>query len=97
MRRILEEAKKGIIRCFGLKGSWSWAKKQMMKGKIVRCKHWAGTLRLKIDSPQNTLLQSSFWGKDIKSQDLPNSHHKEWETSNHHLSYEDFTDYYISE
>jgi len=88
--------KNWFIKTLGLKGSWSWAKKQMMKGEIVRCKHWSGALRLKIDSPENTLLQSSFWGSSLKSQDLPGSPHKEWETSNHFISYEDFTDYTIT-
>lgn len=81
-----------IIRVFGLKGSWSWAKKQMMKGFAVRCRHWSGVLRLKIDSPENTLLQSSFTG----GKDLMNRI-EEWETSNHFLSYENFTDYCISD
>lgn len=88
--------KKWFIKSFGLKGSWSWAKKQMMNGKIVRCRHWSGALRLRIDSSENTLLQASFWGKELASQDLPTSKHKEWETSNHFLSYEDFIDYEIS-
>jgi hypothetical protein len=86
-----------FIKTFGLKGSWKWAKRKMMQGKIVRCKHWSGALRLKIDNSDNTLLQSSFWGKELASQDNVNGKHKEeWETSNHHLSYEDFTDYEIS-
>ena len=82
-----------IIRFFGLKGSWKWAKKQMMKGKIVRCKHWTGTLKLRIDSPENSLLQSNFTSK-------PEPIHKGdrlWETSNHFLRYEDFTDYEVFE
>ena len=81
--------KKWLIINLGLNGSWKWAKKQMSKGKIVRCKHWAGVLRLKIDSPQNTLLQSSFCRNDLINGQ------KEWETSNHFLSYEDFTDYEV--
>lgn len=28
--------KNWIIRTFGLKGSWKWAKKQMLNGEIVR-------------------------------------------------------------
>lgn len=88
--------KNWFIKTFGLKGSWSWAKKQMMKGDIVRCNHWDGALRLRIDNPENTLLLSSFWGKELASQDRKDSPHKEWETSNHFISYEDFTDYEIS-
>lgn len=82
-----------IIRLFGLKGSWAWAKKQMMNGKIVRCSHWAGTLKLRIDSKENTLLQSNFTRKP----EPLHSRDKLWETSNHHLSYENYTDYEVFE
>ena len=75
-----------IIKTFWLKGSWEWAKKQMLKGHVVKCKHWPGALMLKIDSPENQLLQATFT-RDLKS--------CKWETSNHHLSYEEFTDYFI--
>ena len=80
-----------IIRTFGLKGSWKWAKKQMMNGKIVRCKHWSGTLKLKIDSKENTLLKSTF----NKTQELHSHQQFIWETSNHFLNYENFTDYVV--
>lgn len=72
---------------FGLRGSWKWAKRQMMKGHIVRCKHWSGTLKLKIDSKENTLL--------LQTHTKYNSAFSKWETSNHFLSYENFTDYVI--
>ena len=82
--------KNWIIKKLGLKGSWSWAKKQMMKGKIVRCKHWDGALKLKIDSPKNSLLLSNFTRnqKPLPKQRL-------WETSNWHISYEEFTDWQV--
>ena len=83
--------KKWLIRKLGLKGSWCWAKKQMRNEKIVRCKHWSGALKLKIDSNENTLLQASFV-RDINK--LVNNQ-KELETSNHFLNYEDFTDYEV--
>lgn len=83
--------KKAIIKFFGLKGSWSWAKKQMLNGKIVRCKHWSGTLKLRIDSKENTLLQCSF--QRFNKQML--NRNQIWETSNHHLSFEDFVDYEV--
>ena len=82
-----------IIRTFGLKGSWKWAKKQMLNGKIVRCKHWSGALKLRIDSKENKLLQANFTR-------TPEPIHKGgrlWETSNWHISYEDYTDYEIFE
>lgn len=65
----------------------------MMKGKIVRCEHWSGTLKLKIDSPENTLLQCNFT-KELK---VSNERETLWETSNHHISYENFTDYVVFE
>lgn len=74
-----------FIRFFGLKGSWKWASKQMRNGNIVRCKHWAGTLMLKIDNNENTLLKCSF------STELP----YKWETSNCFLDYELYTDYIV--
>ena len=82
--------KEWIIRFFGLKSSWKWAKKQMKNGCIVRCKHWSGTLVQKIDSSENGLLQMGYFQRD-KGKNPP----LKWETSNHHLSYEDFTDYEI--
>ena len=78
-----------IIRNLGLKGSWTWAKRQMMNGKIVRCGHWDGALKLKIDSKENTLLLSNF----TRESKVLHKVDKLWETSNHHISYENFTDY----
>lgn len=96
--------KKWIIKTFGLKGSWKWAKKQMMKGKIVRCKQWSGALKYRVSleteygidgkTPKaSSLLQANF---TRTNKGLPKSQPL-WETSNHHLSYEDFTDYEIFE
>jgi hypothetical protein len=78
--------KKWIIRTFGLKGSWKWAKRQMLKGKMVRCKHWSGALKYKIDSPENGLMLSDYSRSIMQC---------EWRSSNHHLKYEDFTDYEV--
>lgn len=83
--------KNWLIRTLGLKGSWSWAKVQMMQGKIVTCKHWSGELKLKIDSPNNQLLQCSFYGIAYLG-DIKNA---KWETSNHFLTYEGYTDYEV--
>ena len=97
----MKALKNWIIRKFELKGSWGWAKKQMMKGHVVKCKHWSGALKYRI-SPEiimdefgrnprkSTLLQANFV-RDINSSRFNSG----WETSNHHLSYEDFTDYEI--
>ena len=77
--------KNRLIRFFGLKGSWKWAKRQMMKGEIVKCNHWSGTLKLKIDKHNNTLLQHTF------SKNTPYN----FETANHFLNNELYTDYVI--
>jgi hypothetical protein len=82
--KLVKSLKGRIIRFLGLKGSWTWAKKMMMKGYVVRCRHWSGALQLRIDSAENGLLQSSHHTPKPK-----------WETSFHHLSYEDFVDYEI--
>jgi len=82
-----------IIRIFGLKGSWKWAKKQMINGKIVRCKHWSGALKLRVDSKENKLLQANY----TRTPEPIHKGDKLWETSNWHISYEDFTDYEVFE
>ena len=66
--------KNWIIITFGLKGSWKWAKKQMMQGKMVRCKHWSGALKYRVshemvndiygENPKpSTLLQQTLQEK----------------------------------
>ncbi len=82
---------KHIIRTFGLKGSWKWAKKQMLNGKIVRCSHWSGALKLRIDSKENKLLQANFTNTPMYKG------FRLWEISNWHISYEDFTDFEVFE
>ena len=77
---------KWIIKTFGLKGSWKWAKRQMKKGCVVKSKSWSGALLFKIDDSENQLLLRSF------SRTLENA---EWETSNFHFSNEEFTDYEV--
>lgn len=38
-----------VIRTFGLRGSWSWAKKQMLNGAIIKRKATTGTYKIAID------------------------------------------------
>lgn len=38
-----------VIRTFGLRGSWSWAKKQMLNGAIIKRKATIGTYKIAID------------------------------------------------
>lgn len=85
--------RKWTIRFFGLKGSWSWAKRQMMNGKMVRCKHWTGALKFRIDNKHNTLLECCI---SISSK-KPTYGNEFWNTSTHFLKYEDFTDYEVFE
>lgn len=94
--------RKWIIITFGLKGSWKWAKRQMINGHIVRCKHWTGALKYRV-SPEfeygidsrkpkpSTLLQANF----TRSNKPTENGQPLWNTSNHHLSYEDFIDYEV--
>jgi hypothetical protein len=80
--------KSKIMNLLGLKGSWAWAKKQMLDGKMVRCEHWSGALKYRIDNPENKLLQMAFCRLE---QDV------NWKTATHHLRYEDLTDYVVFE
>lgn len=83
--------KKKIIRFFGLKGSWSWAKNQMLKGHIVRCKHFTGSLKYKIDSPENRLLLCTFQRENKQLQNGAPI----WEAANFHFSVEEHIDYEV--
>jgi len=56
---LIHKVKLFWIRFLGLKGSWKWAKSQMLRGHIVRymC---SGTVKYKIDSANNGLLKWDF-------------------------------------
>lgn len=84
-RKYAHGFKNRIIRLLKLKGSWKWAVNQMLIGKIIKCNHWSGSLKLKIDNAKNTLLQSTH------SKEYP----YKWETANYFLDYELFTDYVV--
>ena len=45
-----------VIRTFGLRGSWSWAKKQMLNGAIIKRKATIGTYKITVDNDKNQLL-----------------------------------------
>lgn len=49
-----------IIRTFGLRGSWSWAKKQMLNGAIIKRKATTGTYKIAIDDDKNRLLVATW-------------------------------------
>lgn len=56
-----------VIRTFGLRGSWSWAKKQMLNGAIIKRKATIGTYLkmenhvsgLKMIMTRNVIIMSS--------------------------------------
>lgn len=50
-----------VIKTFGLRGSWGWAKKQMLNGAIIKRKATAGTYKIAIDNDKNRLLVAT-WG-----------------------------------
>ena len=49
-----------VIRTFGLRGSWSWAKKQMLNGAIIKRKATIGTYKIAIDNAKNRLLVATW-------------------------------------
>lgn len=49
-----------VIRTFGLRGSWSWAKKQMLNGAIIKRKATIGTYKIAIDNDKNRLLVATW-------------------------------------
>lgn len=38
-----------VIKTFGLRGSWSWAKKQMLNGAIIKREATTGTYKIAIE------------------------------------------------
>lgn len=81
--------KNHIIRILGLKGSWSWAKRQMIKGKIIRSRSWNNANKIRIYSDRLKLIQeSSYTGKYMPSD-------SEWTPFVHHIDYENLTDYEV--
>ena len=79
-----------IIRFFGFRGSWKWACKQMDKGKIVRCKSWTGTVRLKIDNKYNRRIIWAFPNRKD-----PYGLLEKWESANIFLSDFEATDWEV--
>jgi hypothetical protein len=55
-----------VIRTFGLRGSWSWAKKQMLNGAIIKRKATIGTYKIAIDNDKNRLLVATWDHLDDK-------------------------------
>lgn len=70
-----------VIRTFGLRGSWSWAKKQMLNGAIIKRKATIGTYKIAIDNDKNKLLVATWDHLDQSPV---------WERCPHSLLWEDF-------
>lgn len=76
-----------IIRTFGLRGSWSWAKKQMLNGAIIKRKATTGTYKIAIDDDKNRLLVATWDHLD---------QNPVWERCPHSLLDEDAVDYFVT-
>jgi hypothetical protein len=83
MKRI----KNWCIRAFGLQGSWSWAKKEMKNGAIIKSRSWTGSLKYRIDSPKNGLLLMTFDALDL---------HPKWEIANWFMTSDENADYFVT-
>lgn len=75
-----------VIRTFGLRGSWSWAKKQMLNGAIIKRKATTGTYKIAIDNDKNRLLVATWDHLDQSPV---------WERCPHSLLDEDAVDYFV--
>ena len=84
---MFKKLKHYLIKTLGLRGSWKWAKKQMMFGGIIKRESWIGSRKLAIDNPQNKLLLVTHDHLDKKPV---------WERAMYHLSDEDHIDYYVT-
>lgn len=76
-----------IVKFFGLKGSWKWACKQMLCGKIVYRKTDTGSAKYKLDTENQGRICWHFTSNPISS-DI-------WETAYIFLSDFNCTDWEI--
>lgn len=76
-----------LIKLFGLKGSWKWACKKMSNGSIVWRKNQTGTVKYKVDSPENGRIVWTFENNPLKNSD--------WKKSNIFLSDFDAIDWCV--
>ena len=82
--------KNHIIRVFGLKGSWSWACRQMDKGSIVYGSTWSGTVKYKLDKENQRRIVWSF-RKNLKDPKWENYPLPAWESANIFLNDFEYT------
>lgn len=83
----MEKIKNWFIKTLGLRGSWKWAKKQMLDGAIIKRKSTTGTYKIAIDNNNNQLLIATWDHLDQEP---------EWERCPHHLKEEDAVDYFVT-
>lgn len=76
-----------VIRTFGLRGSWSRAKKQMLNGAIIKRKATIGTYKITVDNDKNQLLVATWDHLDQSPV---------WERCPHSLLDEDAVDYFVT-
>jgi hypothetical protein len=80
--------KNWLVRIFGLRGSWSWACKQMEAGKIIRPRSATGSLKYKLDNENQRRI---LW----THKDKPELHDSGWECAYIFLSDFEATDWMV--
>ena len=78
--------KNWIVRKLGLKGSWSWACKQMKNGKIVKPSNITGSVKYKLDNECQQRICYTF-ARNIEG--------AKWDNANIFLSDFERTDWII--
>lgn len=74
-----------LIRFLRLRGSWHWAQRQLLQGKIITCEHFSGSLKYKLDSVENGRLMQSYSSRQPYM----------WESANWFVDNGYYTDYKI--
>lgn len=64
IQKISHQLVNTVIRFFGLKGSWSWAIREMKKGKVVTQKCVTGTLKYRLSEDGQDRLLWDFSEKE---------------------------------
>ena len=80
--------KKWLIRVLGLRGSWSWACRQMDQGAIVRPAGATGSVKYKLDDLTNRRI---LWSFDRE----PPKERRDWDGCNIFLSDFERTDWVV--
>ena len=83
----MKKIKIWVIASFGLRGSWKWAKREMMNGAIIKSRRWSGSLTLRIDSHTNGLLLCTW---DYLDRD------PKWEPARWFIHDDETVDYFVT-